>query len=399
MILGTYARTIGVWRVGVRAGVTLPYGRIEEDPFALGDMDLPHQHVQLGTGTINPAFAVDAGRNFGDWRATGFVFTQQAFYENSRGYQTGDRYAIGLSLRRALGQRWSLRGGAELQGETAERWNGHVHTDDGNRGRLDAMLAAGATWSDGDRLAVDLGVKVPVYTHVVGGQLRMPAVLEVSASWSFGAAGDEHGDEHDHAHDDHEHEHEHEHAALDIADVETAVAVPGKITIVDYWATWCEPCKVIEPALEHLAEEQPDLIAIRRVDASSWDDYPFDLPHVTIYDAAGTVVFDRSSEGDVDGFLEAIHATVEPPQVAIRATENGFEPANTEVPAGTMVRLVFTRTTDDTCATEILLDVGDSHVEKELPLDTPVTIAVTFSAGTHTYRCGMDMFRGTITAR
>src|SRR5688500_5881740 len=122
MILGTYARTIGVWRVGARGGVTLPFGRTEQDPFALGDMDLPHQHVQMVTRTISPACAICAGATFGDCSACAFLFTQHSSYGNARGYQTCHRNAIAPAVRRSLGQRWILRGGAEFQRETAERW-------------------------------------------------------------------------------------------------------------------------------------------------------------------------------------------------------------------------------------------------------------------------------------
>ncbi|HEY0250881.1 MAG TPA: cupredoxin domain-containing protein [Kofleriaceae bacterium] len=85
-------------------------------------------------------------------------------------------------------------------------------------------------------------------------------------------------------------------------------------------------------------------------------------------------------------------------KVQVAVTENGFEPASVNVPAGKPVTIVFTRKTDKTCAKSVVLTMDDGKkLEKELPLDTPVEVATTFSkAGKLDYACGMDMVKGTI---
>lgn len=57
--------------------------------------------------------------------------------------------------------------------------------------------------------------------------------------------------------------------------------VPGKITIVDYWATWCEPCKKLAPQVEAFAASRHD-VALRKVDATDWgrDEMNAHLPAV-----------------------------------------------------------------------------------------------------------------------
>jgi len=67
-----------------------------------------------------------------------------------------------------------------------------------------------------------------------------------------------------------------------------ALLAPNQVTLVDYWATWCEPCKKLGAELEALVQTRPD-VALRRVDASEWDKPTWErmLP-----DAAGLPVLD-----------------------------------------------------------------------------------------------------------
>lgn len=436
-LIGSVTHAWGALRITGRAGLSIPLGRTEKDPFAMPD--LPHEHIQFGTGTVNPIVAADATYAWDQWRFGGYVFTQQTVYENAKGYQAGDRYAAGIGLRRALG-RWSVRGGLEMQAESYERWNGDRHNDEGNQGRIDAMVAGGASWGATDNLSVDVQVKIPFVTHVVGGQLDMPALLELGATWTFGAGGaGGHVHEHDH-HDEDEHGHEHgrEHAPVDTSGADVLdlghggeavdlVPVPGKITIFDFWAPWCEPCKTLEPALVELAKRDPAHVALRRIDVVDWESAVveryltprgFDLPHVKIYDAKGALVFEQSSgTGKLVAMIEEIRRIVAPGAAApasgasstsapaativeITAGEHGFAPARVEVTHGTPVTLRFRRTTEDTCATEVAFDHDGKHELVALPLNTPVDLTVTFDAtGTITYACAMNMFTGEIVVR
>ncbi len=465
MLLGSYS----LRGVTLRAGASLPFGKTEKDPFALGDMDLPHEHIQMGTGTVNPVLSAEVSVPWKKWQFGGYALTQQILYENGKGYQAGDRYAVGIGARRGFAGNWLARAGVDMQAESSERWQGKLHPEEGNQGRIDVMLSLGASWAVTDRLSLDTAVKIPFITHVVGGQLDMPALVELGAAWRFGSAAPVH--RHDHGDDDHDHDHgddEHAHVHVDsggadVVDVQPPgaaidlVPVPGKLTIFEFGASWCEPCKTLEPVLVELAKKHPD-VAVRRIDVVDWDSpvvaryltpRAFDLPHVKVFDASGKLVFERSSSpGKLGALIEDVRALVEPRlptneaapspneappppievptapnevptapnappsqtptseqapakpkpvvkpyRVEVVVTEAGFEPAEVKVPHGRPVTLVITRKTDKTCAT----DVAVSGQVKDLPLGKPVEIKLSFAkAGTVTYACSMNMIKGTI---
>lgn len=89
-----------------------------------------------------------------------------------------------------------------------------------------------------------------------------------------------------------------------------------------------------------------------------------------------------------------------PARVSIVVTSAGFEPKNVTVPRGKPVVLRFERRVERTCGTEVVMVVNGKKIEKDLPLNKPVDLALTFpTAGTVKYSCSMDMIRGTITVQ
>lgn len=83
--------------------------------------------------------------------------------------------------------------------------------------------------------------------------------------------------------------------------------------------------------------------------------------------------------------------------VAIDVTGEGFVPTRAAVKAGQPVKLVVTRKTDRTCATEIVLK--EYGISRPLPLNQAVEVTFTpAKAGPIRYACGMDMVAGTLTA-
>jgi thioredoxin 1 len=71
--------------------------------------------------------------------------------------------------------------------------------------------------------------------------------------------------------------------------------------VVDFWATWCAPCRMLEPVLEALAEELDGRLSFAKVNA---DEHPELLDRYDISGIPTLIAFQGGNEiGRIVGYL------------------------------------------------------------------------------------------------
>jgi thioredoxin 1 len=58
---------------------------------------------------------------------------------------------------------------------------------------------------------------------------------------------------------------------VDVTDTsfESEVLNSGKTVVVDFWASWCGPCKMVAPVLDEIAGENKERLTIAKLDVDA----------------------------------------------------------------------------------------------------------------------------------
>jgi len=66
-----------------------------------------------------------------------------------------------------------------------------------------------------------------------------------------------------------------------------------KLVMIDFWAPWCVPCKVIAPTVERIAEERSESVKVAKVNV---DEDPSLATELSIFNIPTIVFFKRGKE-------------------------------------------------------------------------------------------------------
>jgi thioredoxin 1 len=56
---------------------------------------------------------------------------------------------------------------------------------------------------------------------------------------------------------------------LDASNFDQSIRDAGVPVVVDFWATWCGPCRMIAPMLDEIATEQGPTVRVAKVDVDN----------------------------------------------------------------------------------------------------------------------------------
>jgi len=181
--LGYYTALESGLLLGGTLGTSLPFGRTEENPYALADQDLKHQHVQMGSGTFVPSATAVVIWAQPRWGAFGFSNVRLPIYENPKGYTPPLQVDGGLGPSFRPTKALQLLALAEGIYEGAEQW---ADWDSLNQGRVTAIAGLSAIWSLGEDTVLQAQGRTTIWQRDLGKeQVRQGLVLTLGGSQTF----------------------------------------------------------------------------------------------------------------------------------------------------------------------------------------------------------------------
>ncbi|MGC6419162.1 MAG: hypothetical protein ACON3Z_18695 [Bradymonadia bacterium] len=161
-------------RIDLKAGVSVPTGSIEPDPFALGRQGRVHQHIFFGTGTFDPRLSVQLNYRLQSVRLSADTLWMGSLYRNRYDY----RGPMTITQRALIASRlgaadWLFRIGMELFKEYPAEWRDEQAE---NSGRMDLSPLFGVQYTLGPNLMTFVSIKKPFILTAESATLSVPLV-------------------------------------------------------------------------------------------------------------------------------------------------------------------------------------------------------------------------------
>lgn len=172
--------------LGFGLGTTLPLGRTEDDPYALTEDGLRHQHMQLGTGTFVPTAALEGVLEGPRWGGVAWASGRLPLYASAKAYRPGASLEVGFGPTYRVLPPVQLLLTAEGSVEGPEQWSG---VDYG--GSATVVGGLGANWTVSPRLVVQAQARVTAlqwmgHHDADEGSAVQRFLGSAGLSWSFG---------------------------------------------------------------------------------------------------------------------------------------------------------------------------------------------------------------------
>lgn len=139
-----------------KLGLSLPVGRTEEDPYALGAEGKRHQHIQGGTGTVVPIVGFDLAYTIARSSVAPVTIGLDgtglfSLYANDEGFQAPTRFDVGHRVSVSLFEgRLTPSLSLRFSRDGEEYWHGAVGGE-GSMERMELLLGGSLAWRFFDR--------------------------------------------------------------------------------------------------------------------------------------------------------------------------------------------------------------------------------------------------------
>ncbi len=93
----------------VRVGITLPTGQTERDPFRRAAAGIRHQHIQFGSGTVDPLLRAGYSTSWGRWNLACEAGARIPLYENRKQYRGPPEFDFSAGPHVRISDRFGMR--------------------------------------------------------------------------------------------------------------------------------------------------------------------------------------------------------------------------------------------------------------------------------------------------
>ena len=170
-------------RFDVMAGMSLPFGGIQPDPFALGRQGRSHQHLFFGTGTFDPRLSLELEYAFSTLAVLSELRWQGSLYANRENYTGPKQFTGTVGLRSRLGRDW-IQG--QLTGDVRKEWAARWGAERAeNSGRLEVAPSVGLVWLATSTFSVFTQFRRPIILKARGARMSQLGILTLGAMYSI----------------------------------------------------------------------------------------------------------------------------------------------------------------------------------------------------------------------